>query len=145
MPSHSHSFHSLSFLSFWFNDNVICFTAPSMPPANITGYNTSSTSIRLIWNQVPLKDKNGVIRRFTVRYWQSSEPINTTEVKEISASEAWYNESSIASSQLEIFSAEFTNLLIWTNYTFQIRAFTIDYGNFSMPLIIRSDEDSKFA
>ena len=110
-----------------------------MPPANITGFNTSSTSIRLFWNQVPRKDKNGIIRGFFVQYWQTDKPANTTKNLAMSADQAQYS----GGAQLETFSTEVKNLSIWTNYTFQVKAFTIADGNFSSPLTIRSDEDSK--
>ncbi|XP_044163802.1 receptor-type tyrosine-protein phosphatase delta-like isoform X2 [Acropora millepora] len=41
---------------------------PSAPPANFRGYNTSSTSIFVQWDQVPAADQNGVILNYTIKY-----------------------------------------------------------------------------
>ena len=42
--------------------------APSASPANVTGNSTSSTSILVQWDQVPLPYQNGVILHYTVTY-----------------------------------------------------------------------------
>ena len=42
--------------------------APSASPANFTGSSTSSTSILVQWDQVPLPYQNGVILYYTVTY-----------------------------------------------------------------------------
>ena len=45
-------------------------------------YNTTSTSIFVIWDDVPSEDQNGIIRRYTVRYRsvRVEGPFNTTTV-----------------------------------------------------------------
>ena len=43
-------------------------TAPSAPPANVRGHNTSSTSVWVDWDNVPLADQNGIILSYTVTY-----------------------------------------------------------------------------
>ena len=44
------------------------FIVPSAPPANFRGYNTSSTSIFVQWDQVPAAYQNGVILNYTIKY-----------------------------------------------------------------------------
>ena len=39
----------------------ICLVEPSAPPANVQGHNTSSTSIWVDWDIVPVADQNGII------------------------------------------------------------------------------------
>ena len=41
---------------------------PSAPPANVSGYNTSSTTIFVQWDQVPAAHQNGVILYYTITY-----------------------------------------------------------------------------
>ena len=43
-------------------------TAPCAPPVNVHGHNTSSTSIWVDWDNVPLADQNGIILTYTVTY-----------------------------------------------------------------------------
>ena len=44
------------------------FIVPSAPPDNFRGYNTSSTSIFVQWDQVPAAGQNGVILNYTIKY-----------------------------------------------------------------------------
>ena len=41
---------------------------PSAPPVNVQGHNTSSTSIWVDWDTVPVADQNGIILTYTVTY-----------------------------------------------------------------------------
>ena len=47
------------------------FIVPSAPPASFRGYNTSSTSIFVQWDQVPAADQNGVILNYTIKYTET--------------------------------------------------------------------------
>ena len=44
------------------------FTEPNQPPVNVQGHNTSSTSIWVDWDTVPVADQNGIILSYTVKY-----------------------------------------------------------------------------
>ena len=44
------------------------FIEPNAPPANVIGHNTSSTSIWVDWDTVPVADQNGIILSYTVAY-----------------------------------------------------------------------------
>ena len=46
-------------------------SVPSAPPASVGAFSTSSTSIRIIWDEVPEFDRNGQITGYDVEYRQS--------------------------------------------------------------------------
>ena len=49
-----------------------CFPpVPSAPPSYVRGNSTSSTSIFLKWDQVPLSYQNGVILYYTITYYRT--------------------------------------------------------------------------
>ena len=90
-------------------------------------YNTTSTSIFVIWDDVPSEDQNGVIRRYTVRYRsvRVEGPFNTTTVfrKE----------------------ANLTGLIKDESYNVSVLA-TTDKGNgpYSVPIILTTNENSEY-
>ena len=101
---------------------------PNAPPSNVTGHNASSTSIFVSWGQVPFPDQNGVIVSYTVNYtWLPSGPLQTkTE--------------SAAANQTTL-----TGLNEYTNYSITVFASTSKgAGNQSTPIVVITDEDSKF-
>ena len=57
---------------------------PNAPPANVQGHNTSSTSIWVDWDAVPIADQNGIILTYTVTY--SSLPGDISQTAIINAS-----------------------------------------------------------
>ena len=42
--------------------------APSAAPVNVTGMNTSSTSLRISWLPPPVEDQNGIIIAYNITY-----------------------------------------------------------------------------
>ena len=46
---------------------------PSAAPLNVRGHNTSSTSIFVIWDDVPAADKNGIITSYNITYHSLTE------------------------------------------------------------------------
>ena len=54
--------------------------APSAAPVNVTGMNTSSTSLRISWLPPPVEDQNGIIIAYNVTYVTAggSEMIDST-------------------------------------------------------------------
>ena len=102
---------------------------PSAPPANISGYNTSSRSIFVQWDDVPFWDQNGVITKYEIRY------------KEVDGSSNWEkNEIDSPSKSLTI-----QGLKRWQFYDIKVTAFTRKGGGPESEAIrIRTDEDSKF-
>ena len=112
--------------------NCCCFccfkSEPNAPPSNVTGHNASSTSIFVSWGQVPFLDQNGVIVSYTVTYtWLPSGP---TETKTVLA----------PATQTTL-----TGLNEYTNYSITVFASTSKgAGNQSTPIVVITDEDSKF-
>ena len=106
-----------------------CFsTVPIAPPANVTGRNTSSTSILVQWDQVPVADRNGVILTYTVTFRALRDE-----------SEQTHNVTAPTTN------ATLMSLNKYTNYSITVFASTSKGGgNKSAPIIVTTDEDSKF-
>ena len=105
-----------------------CFFAePSAPPANVSGYNTSSTSIFVYWDQVPAAHQNGAILYYTVTY----RALRSGFVQAVTVA-APANQTTL------------TGLNKYTNYSITVFASSIKgAGNVSAPIFIVTDEDSK--
>ena len=101
---------------------------PNAPPSNVTGHNASSTSIFVSWGQVPFLDQNGVIESYTVTYtWLPSGPPETEKVFPPATQTI------------------LTGLNEYTNYSITVFASTSKgAGNQSTPIVVITDEDSKF-
>ena len=104
-------------------------TVPNAPPSAIQGYNTSSTTIFVDWGDVPQADQNGIIRSYTVTY-TALEPNGTTKTQFVPA----------PTTQVTL-----TRLNEYTNYSITVFSSTSKgRGNISEPIIVITDEDSKF-
>ena len=100
---------------------------PNAPPVNVQGHNTSSTSIWVDWDTVPVADQNGIILSYTVRYAELPSGIPRTAV--VSA---------------PITHVTLRGLEEHTNYSILVFASTVKGdGNSSNPIIFTTDEDSK--
>ena len=107
----------------------MCFVLiePNASQANVQGHNTSSTSIWVGWNAVPIADQNGIILTYTVTYSSLPGGISQTTVK----------------------NASFTHVTLkglkkYTNYSNIVFASTAKGdGNASDPITVTTDEDSK--
>ena len=100
---------------------------PNAPPDNVQGRNTSSTSIWVDWDTVPVADQNGIILSYTVTYVALPGGIPRTAV--VSA---------------PITHVTLRGLEEYTNYSILVFAFTVKgHGNASDPIIVTTDEDSK--
>ena len=115
----------ISFFSY--KPVLFCLLVPSSAPDNIIGYNTSSTSLKVQWGDVPQDHRNGIITgyKFEIRKssgsWQS--PVSITD--------KFY---------------EKTGLAYWTLYDVRVLAETsIGEGAKSEILVVRTDEDSKLS
>ena len=92
------------------------------------GHNTSSTSIVVQWGEVPAADQNGIIRSYTVAY--KALPSDTPQTEVVNAPTR---------------QATLTGLNEYTNYSITVFASTAKGdGNVSNPIIVITDEDSKF-
>lgn len=102
-------------------------TEPSAPPANVSGHNTSSTSIFVHWDQVPTEHQNGAILYYTVTYIALPKGLRQTVIVAAPAHQT-----------------TLTGLNKYTNYSISVFASTIKgAGNVSAPIFIVTDEDSK--
>ena len=100
------------------------FIGPTAPPQNVTGYNTSSTSINVTWNEVPKDKQHGDIIRYTVMYNKTTNVINKSVV-----SEKFY---------------ELKGVDKYTIYDIKVLAATrIGDGPASDPIKVQTDEDSE--
>ena len=107
----------------------MCFVLiePNAPPANVQGHNTSSTSIWVHWDAVPIADQNGIILTYTVTY--SSLPGGISQTAIINASSTHVT---------------LKGLKKYTNYSIFVFASTAKGdGNASDPITVTTDEDSK--
>ena len=106
-----------------------CFlTEPSASPANVTANVLNSTSISVSWGQVPLLDQNGVILSYTVTYTSSRSGSAKTKIVTAPANQT-----------------TLTGLNEHTNYSITVFASTSKGGGTeSAPIVIITDEDSKF-
>ena len=96
---------------------------------NVSGYNTSSTSISVHWDQVPDAYQNGALLYYTVTYRSLPSGFRQTVVVAAPAHQT-----------------TLTGLKIYTNYSITVFASTYKgAGNVSAPFFIVTDEDSKFA
>ena len=102
-------------------------TAPSAPPANVRGHNTSSTSIWVDWDNVPLADQNGIILSYTETY--TALPNGSPKTAVVSAPTT---------------QAILTSLSKYRNYSITVFASNGQGdGNISLPSIVLTDEDGE--
>lgn len=94
---------------------IIFFSlVPSLPPTNLSAYNTSSTSLMVTWNPVPQGFTHGIVLGYMVLY-----------KRERDVNESYSNITSVVTS------AQLTNLDKFTMYSIKVLAFTIK-GNGAM-------------
>ena len=112
-----------------FINAILWLVEPSATPANVQGHNTSSTSIWVDWDIVPVADQNGIVLTYTVTYMVL--PDETPQSIVLIA----------ATTQ-----ANLTGLTKYRNYSITVFASTAKGdGNVSEPIIVITDEDSKFS
>ena len=96
-----------------------------MAPQNITAVNKTSSSILIMWGEVPKRKRQGRIQSYKVDY--TSTTSNETKSKEVQAPTQY----------LEIDGLEHN-----TNYTITVMASTSKgYGPASEPIFVATDED----
>ena len=107
--------------------NLPYFLEPSTPPANVKGNNSSSTSILVQWDEVPEKDKNGIIKGYKITYkdWRSG--VEKTQTVDAPTRQV-----------------DLTGLNEFTKYNISVVAFTVKGdGPQSSTITVSTDEDSK--
>ena len=93
----------------------------------MTGHNTSSTSILVLWDEVALERQNGMIRSYTITYQSQTEKHNG----DVPAGPS--------DRQKEI-----TGLKEYVDYSVTVFASTVKgRGPSSIPVLVKTDQDSK--
>ena len=106
---------------------IFTFSVPGAAPSNVRAKNTSSTSILVEWDEVPEDKQHGTIQYYTV-IWKRVQGGGRQE-RDV------YN----SMQQFEL-----TNLVKYTEYSIRVLAATrIGKGPASIPIVQRTDEDSK--
>ena len=96
----------------------------------VTAVNTSSTTVRVYWAEVPPVDQNGIIVQYEVEYTQST-----------LTGAAMFNTVTVNAS---IFSVDLTGLEEYVEYAIRVRAYTIvGAGPYSDVVFITTNEDGK--
>ena len=109
--------------------------APFSPPITITGQNLSSTSLRLQWKPVPYEYARGIILGYKIIVLGYR-----LGYQNVSNDTSW----NVTIDNENILQHVFSSFEMFTDYTFQMLAFTIKgEGNVSMLLTVRTDEDSE--
>ena len=91
---------------------IISLPVPGSPPENVTAMAESSTTIAVMWEEVPPIDQNGVITMYEVMYTPLETFRGTLES----------NSTIVSGSDLSL---NLTGLEEYVNYTISVRAFTI--------------------
>ena len=91
------------------------------------GHNSSSTSILVIWDEVPVDQQNGIITGYTITYQSQTENDNVNVKVDGSVRQT-----------------ELTNLKEYVNYNITVFASTVKgAGPASDLIVVRTDQDSK--
>ena len=105
----------------------VYFIEPTAAPENVTGHNTSSTSISVSWSEVPVADRNGIILSYTVSYQSQTE-----------------NDSGSENVLHPTRSLELSGLKEFVKYNITVLATTVKGdGPASGVIVVSADQDSK--
>lgn len=105
--------------------------APKIPPGDVKAFNTSSTSIKLLWKQIPAENVGGILRGYKI-FW-----------KEISYNGSIILQNETRLDNVSITSLSFSGLTKYQEYRFSILAFTKFDGVVSLSVATLTDEDSE--
>ena len=93
----------------------------------MTGHNSSSTSISVLWDDVPAADQNGIILTYTITYESLTENHNGNVTVNYPDQQA-----------------NLTGLREYVNYSITVFASTVKgRGPASSPIFVITDQDSK--
>ena len=107
---------------------IFTFSVPGAAPSNVRANFTSSTSILVEWDKVPKDKRHGIIQYYTV-IWKRVQGAGPQEARTVDAPEQQF---------------ELKNLAKYAEYSIQVlAATTIGKGPASIPIVQRTDEDSK--
>ncbi|XP_068677578.1 phosphatidylinositol phosphatase PTPRQ-like isoform X2 [Montipora foliosa] len=104
-------------------------SAPGAPPSNVRGHNTSSTTILVQWDEVPIEKQHGEIISYTVIYWRTKDAGERQEETHVQELEATLQ-----------------GLEKYTDYNVEVLASTIrGRGPPSHLITVRTDQDAPSA
>ena len=110
------------------NTSPNVFTVPSSPPTNIRAFNTSSTSLRVEWGEVPPEHRNGIILSYCVYVKERGTGLKETPDRCVKNARTTH----------------LTGLKMFTEYKVKVTALTVvGQGTLSNPVIVRTAEDGK--
>ena len=99
---------------------------PDGPPQNVTGQNTSSTSILVSWEAVQAELQNGIITGYNITYESQTE-----------------NDNGVLLAGPNDRQANLTGLKEFVKYNISVVAFTVKGDGPPSVIVVRTDQDSK--
>ena len=105
---------------------VICLSEPDGAPQNVTGQNTSSTSISVSWEAVQADLRNGIITGYNITYKSQTE-----------------NDNGFVPAGPNDRQADLAGLKEFVNYNISVVAATVKGDGPPSIIVVRTDEDSK--
>ena len=107
--------------------NSCSISEPVGPPQNVQGQNSSSTSVLVMWDEVPADQQNGIITGYIITYKSQTDKDNGN-----------------VPAGPDDRQKELTNLKEYVNYNITVFASTVKGdGPASDPIVVRTDQDSK--
>lgn len=107
---------------------ISCYIAPTGTSSQLSGFNTTETSLQITWNHLEEEDTNGIILGYNISYQKGAQPIQYVSV-----------------SGKDTLTVELTGLEWFSDYVIKVAGVTAPgVGVFSDPgVIVRTDEWSK--
>ena len=100
---------------------------PDGAPQNVRGYNTSSTSISVSWEEVQTDLQNGIITGYNITYESQTE-----------------NDNGVLLAGPNDRQANLTGLKQFVKYNISVVALTVKGDGPPSVIVVRTDQDSKF-
>ena len=104
--------------------------APQVYPWNVTGHNSSSTSIYLQWSAIPAELVAGVLREYRIAYDELND--RNESIKR-----------HLLRLPVDHLSVNLTDLEKYTKYSFELQGISKFFGVSSPPIVIITDQDGK--
>ena len=105
---------------------MVLLSEPDGAPQNVTGQNTSSTSIVVTWEEVQAELRNGIITGYNITYQSLTE-----------------NDNGFVQAGPNDRQANLTELKEFVEYNISVVAFTVKGDGLPSVIVVRTDQDSK--
>ena len=123
----------------WISDFFIFkFQAPDIPPANVTGYNISSTSIAVEFQIYSAEQLNGIIRHYVLKIFKAN-AVNSTVRTEFFPTQTKRKQREVSNTTYSV-RVTLEDLEEYTMYSMQAAFFTIKKGPYSAVFNVSTDE-----